>query len=132
MKYCATDRTMFMVPSVTMNGGTPPLVTATPVNRPSSTPVRMPPRMPMMYIGMPVMPMRVRMPAEEVSISTIITVPMPASVEPTARSMPPVMMTSVMPSAIMPTEVLARSTLKMLLPQWANHAPTVGWLKPSA
>ena len=88
--------------------------------------------MPMAKAGVPVMPRRTSTPCSPVSMRVIRIVPTPASVEPTARSMPPVMMTSVMPSAIMPTEVLARSTLKVLSNQNFAHAPTEPCPKPSA
>ena len=67
------------------------------------------------------MPAPVRNPLFEISRHTITTVATPARLEPTARSIPPVMMTKVMPSAIMPTEELERSTFSaftsQLLPQ---------------
>ena len=58
--------------------------------------------------------------------------PTATSVEPTARSMPPEMMTRHMPSATMPTVALLRRMLIQLRLQWLNHAPKLSNSKPSA
>ena len=63
---------------------------------------------------------------------TINTAPMATMVEPTARSMPPEMMTKVMPSATMPTPALLRRILIQFLPQRCSHAPKLASLKPRA
>ena len=43
-----------------------------------------------------------------------MTMPVRQRTDPTERSMPPVMITAVMPSAMMPTKAKLRKTLKML------------------
>ena len=46
-----------------------------------------------------------------------------ASVEPTARSMPPEMMMNAMPRETIPTEALLRKTLIQLTQNDVHHAP---------
>lgn len=111
------------MPSVAMNGGMPKCATRTPVHSPSSTPSRMPTAIAMMYAGTPVIPMPASRPEEPLSISDMMTAPIATIVEPTARSMPPEMMTNVMPSAIMPTPALLRRMLIQFRENAPNHSP---------
>ena len=69
------------------------------------------------------MPTAVSRPSGYWLIKTMMTAPMATIVEPTARSMPPEMMTKVMPRATMPTPALLRRMLIQFLPQLVNHAP---------
>ena len=59
-------------------------------------------------------------------MSTIMIAPTATRVEPTARSMPPEMITKVMPKATTPTGALLRRMLIQFLPQLANHVPKSG------
>ncbi len=81
---------------------------------------------------MPVMPRRSSTPIGPVSINTISTAPTATSVEPTARSMPPEMITKVMPSAMMPMPELLRRMLIQFCHQVANQLPNESNSKPSA
>ena len=69
---------------------------------------------------MPIVPSR---PPVVASIRHIAIAPTATSVEPTARSMPPEMMTNVMPSAMMPTLELLRRILSQLRVHAENHSP---------
>ena len=123
MHCCVTLRQIFIMPSVAMNGGMPKCATRTPVHSPSSTPSRIPMAMAMIYAGIPVIPRPASRPAGPLSISDMTTAPIATIVEPTARSMPPEMMTNVMPSATMPTPALLRRMLIQFRENAANHSP---------
>ena len=79
-----------------------------------------------MKAGTPVIPAAVSTPLALPLISTIITAPTATRVEPTARSMPPEMITKAMPRATMPTGALLRRMLIQFLPQLENQSPKVG------
>ena len=72
------------------------------------------------------MPMAVSRPFALPLMSTIMTAPTATRVEPTARSMPPEMMTKAMPRATMPTEALLRRILIQFLPQPENQSAKLG------
>ena len=61
-------------------------------------------------------PERYRQPHRDIPHDIIMPVTMPDrhSTDPTERSIPPVMMTAVMPSAMMPTKAQLRATLNRL------------------
>ena len=89
---------MDSMPSVTTKDGMPTYATITPLKAPTSRAVPSARRLPSQndaprFIDMP------------------ITMPDSASTAPTDRSMPPVMITAVMPSAMMPTKAKFRVTL---------------------
>ena len=71
------------------------------------------------------MPIPFNIPCGPMLISSMTTAPMATMVDPTARSMPPEMITNVIPRAMMPTEALLRSTLMMLRSHARNHSPKV-------
>ena len=85
----AAPRIRLMVPRVTMNGCRPSFEIMVPLTTPTATPSRMPRPMAMGTL----------MPC---SMLVVTTIPTRATSEPTERSMPPWMMTRVMPTAIMP------------------------------
>ena len=93
---------MFIDASVTMNGGICVLAMMAPLNRPKMTPERMPMRMPAIS-GRP-----------HQTTAAAPSTPDMAMMEPTDRSMPPRIMTMVMPQASSRFGALWRSTLKML------------------
>ena len=115
-----------MVPSVAMKGGILPQETSAPLTLPIMQPISKAARMPMIKAGSPVMPAAVSSPVGYSLMNTISTAPTAGNVEPTARSMPPEMMTNVMPRATMPTPALLRSRLIQFLLQLANQAPKLG------
>ena len=77
----------------------------------------------MIKAGMPVMPSPASKPEGPLSISDMMTAPIATIVEPTARSMPPEIMTNVMPSAMMPTPALLRRMLIQFRENAASHSP---------
>ena len=123
MKYCVTERKTFIVPSVTMKGGMPPSATSTPLRAPSRAPKRMTRTKAMMKASHPVICICVSQPAAELSVSRRKRAPVMASVEPTARSIPPEMMMNAMPRETMPTDALLRRTLIQLTQKDVHHAP---------
>ena len=78
------------------------------------------------------MPSAVRMPVSDPSMNSIMIAPIATRVEPTARSMPPVMMTNVIPSAIMPMVALLRRILIQFLRYFESQSPNEAWSNPSA
>ncbi len=129
---CVTLRKIFIVPSVTMNGGILPLVTSTPFSSPNSQPAKTPTRTASTYTAGPEIPMEYRNPLGPESISIMTMAPTATREEPTERSMPPDTMTKVMPSAIMPTLALLRRILIQLRSHVENHAPKESNSKPRA
>ena len=93
---------IFIEASVTMNGGICVLAMTRPFSRPKSTPERM-------AIMMPTISGR---PCQTTAAAP--STPDMAMIEPTERSMPPRIMTIVMPQASIRLVELWRSTLKML------------------
>ena len=94
---------MFMEARVTMNGGMVVFAIMKPLNRPNSRPEEMPIRMPTIS-GMP--PQTTAPAAKQ---------PDMAMMEPTERSMPPRMMTIVMPQESSRFGAFWRRTLKMFV-----------------
>ncbi len=132
MNCCVTDLQIFIIPNVAINGGSLPNVTRTPVNSPSATPTKRPTNIPIIYAGTPVIPAFARSPVLDPSMKIITIAPIATSVEPTAKSIPPVIMTNVIPNAIIPIVALFLRILIQFLDHIANHAPNDPWLKPSA
>ena len=112
-----------MAPSVAMNGGILPAVTMRPLRPPKIMPAATEIRMATMYAGAPVRPIAPSQPPFAASMSVMVMAPTATSVEPTARSMPPEMMTNVMPSAMIPTLELLRRMFIQLLIHAPNHSP---------
>ena len=99
--HFATPRAMPNIPSVAMNGTTRRRVMTTPLTTPTSAPTRMPATTAKMTGSPALMP-------------SAVTTPVSAIVEPTERSIPPLMMMSVMPIAPMATITVCASTMRKL------------------
>ena len=97
------------VPSVTMNGSMRPLVISKPCASPNTAPSSSAKTMPMVTTTYGEL-IDVLMPF----ISRIIAPAISAAIEPTDRSMPPEMMTKVMPTAMMPMKAVRVSTFRTL------------------
>ena len=100
---------MPIVPSVTMNASMLALAISTPLIPPATRPVRSAITMPARMTGTP-MPIA----GIKAFIARIITAATKAAIEPTERSMPPAVMTNVMPTAMMPMKADRASTLVTL------------------
>jgi hypothetical protein len=96
--------------------------------RPNNTAIKIA----MINAGTPTIPQFCKMPFGPVSMSIIKTAPMATSVEPTARSMPPEMMTRVIPNEIIPMPALLRRMLIQFESQTLNHSENEPNSNPSA
>ncbi len=115
-----------------MKGGSLPLVINSPVISPSKNPIKIPTTIAMTYAGAPVIPIFKRMPFGPMSIIIITIAPIATNVDPTERSIPPEMITRVIPRAIMPTPELFRKILIQFCNHVPNQAPILSKLKPRA
>src|SRR5687768_5428653 len=95
------ERATDIIPSVTTNGGMPTTAMRKPLRKPTNSEAAMA-NGKATGSGNPEL------------ISTLVTMAETSTVEPTDRSMPPVMITAVMPMAMMPTKAKLRVTLKRL------------------
>ncbi len=126
MNCCVTLRQIFIMPRVAINAGILLRATRKPLIKPIRHPMASAAAIPMMKAGTPVTPIEVSRPLALLLIRIIITAPTATSVEPTARSIPPEMITKAMPKATMPTEALLRRILIQFLLQLVNHALKLG------
>ena len=127
MHCCVTERQIFIIPRVAMNGGSFPIVISIPVNSPRMRPAMSPIMIPMMNAGAPVIPIAESSPVADESMKTMTIAPMATRVEPTARSIPPVMITNVIPSEIIPIVALFLRMLIQLRDQIENHLENEPW-----
>ena len=97
----ADPRATLIMPSVAMNGGRRPIVISAPFPRPQARPTTRPTAA-AAAIGSPA------------SCAVPSATPASATIEPTDRSMPPVRITNVIPTATIPMNALCSTTLTRL------------------